>query len=200
MTSFDHVHLPATAVLGSLEMPKDKRIHFFDVIERITTGTLALSMIMIPALKLVTHITGKYSLRRQVGTPGKTQIPIIKFRTQQAPICHALARLACMEPFADEMIKQYKDTSLKPEVRGGFTVILKAVFLHYAQHSMPQLVERCGAQALFKHNQICDADVSWHTKSCFGCQRIRANFDTESRPRSRHFGRRCLSLVYSSRS
>ncbi|KAF5578571.1 acyl dehydrogenase NM domain protein [Fusarium subglutinans] len=158
ITSFNNVALSSTAVLGSLERPTSMRDNFFHQIARIAPGTLAMSMIMIPALKLVTYITGKYSLRRTVGVANKTRIPIICFRTQQMPILHALAQLAVMTPFANKCIEWFKDTSFKPQVRQGFAVILKAVFIQMAQRSIPEMVERCGAQGLFQHNQICDAD------------------------------------------
>lgn len=160
ITSFDHVPLPSTAVLGGLQKPDNMRDNFFHQIARISPGTLAMSMIMIPALRIVTYITGKYSLRRTVGVANKERMPIIGFRTQQLPILHALAQLAVMTPFANQCIEWFKDTSFRPEVRHGFAVILKAVFIQMAQYSIPELVERCGAQGLFQHNQICDADVS----------------------------------------
>lgn len=118
-----------------------------------------MSLIIIPALQRVTYIVGKYSLRRTVGAQNKVQIPIISFRTQQLPIFHALGQLAVMEPFARQTITWFKDPSFGAEVRNGFAVILKAVFVQMAQHSIPRLVERCGAQGLFPHNQICDDDV-----------------------------------------
>lgn len=118
-----------------------------------------MSLIILPALQRVTYIVGKYSLRRTVGAQNNLQIPIISFRTQQLPIFHALGQLAVMEPFARQTITWFKDPSFKPEVRNGFAVILKAVFVQMAQHSIPRLVERCGAQGLFPHNQICDGDV-----------------------------------------
>lgn len=120
-----------------------------------------MSLIMIPALQRVTYIVGKYSLRRTVGAHNKVPIPIISFRTQQLPIFHALAQLAVMEPFARQTITWFKDPSFKAEVRNGFAVILKAVFIQMAQNSIPRLVERCGAQGLFPHNQICDDDVRY---------------------------------------
>jgi acyl-CoA oxidase len=158
ITSFDNVALPRASVLGSLDRPASMRDNFFHQISRIAPGTLAMSMIMIPALKIVTYITGKYSLRRTVGVANKERIPIICFRTQQMPILHALAQLAVMTPFANKCIEWFKDTSFKPQVREGFAVILKAVFIQMAQRSIPEMVERCGAQGLFQHNQICDAD------------------------------------------
>lgn len=170
ITSFDQVPLPSTAILGSLEMPVNIRQDFFATINRISPGTLAMSMIMIPALKIVTYIVGKYSLRRTVGVANKERIPIMNFRTQQKPVIHALAQLAVMVPFAKQAIRWFKDPSFKIEVQQGFAVILKAVFTQMAQRSIPQLVERCGAQGLFHHNQICDADVShWALLESYLC-------------------------------
>lgn len=159
ITSFDNVHLSATAVLGSLEKPESMRNNFFHQIGRIAPGTLAMSMIIIPALRIVTFIAGRYSLRRTVGVANKERMPIIGFRTQQMPILYALAQLAVMRVFADQCIEWFKDTNFRPKVRHGFGVILKTVFIQMAQRSIPELVERCGAQGLFQHNQICDADV-----------------------------------------
>ena len=136
------------------------RAQFFNTISRVTTGTLAMSLSMIPALKCVTYIAGKYSLRRTIGVQDKIQIPIISFRTQQLPIHHALAQIAVMEPFANQIIAWFTDLSLEAEVRNGLAVILKAVFVEMAQRSIPQLIERCGAQGLFQHNQIYEFDVS----------------------------------------
>lgn len=189
ITSFDQVSLPATALLGSLEKPANMREHFFSTIWRIPIGTLAMSLIMIPALKCVSYIVGKYSLRRTVHGLDNTRIPIITFRTQQLPILHALAQLSVMEPFAKHIISLFKDTSLKSEVRHGYAVILKAVFLQYAQRSIPQLVERCGAQGLFQHNQICDADVSCNSPSlsCPVNLPLLTDLEKESCPCSCHF-------------
>jgi len=199
ITSFDQVSLPPTALLGSLERPVDMRAHFFSMIERISIGTLAMSLIMIPSLQLVTYIVGKYSLRRTVHGPGKTQIPIISFRTQQLPILHAVAQLSVMEPFARQIISWFKDPSFKSEVRHGFVVILKAVFLHYAQCSIPQLVERCGAQGLFQHNQICDADVSYKSQNLSSPRNIPLLIDLEieSCTCSRHFRGGCVGSQHS---
>lgn len=162
ITSFDQVALPSTAVLGNTDKPADMRANFFHQIGRVASGTLAMSMAMIPALKLATYITGKYSLRRTVGVANKERIPIIAFRTQHQPVLLALARLAVMTPFSNQCIQWFKDTaSFSPEVRHGFAVILKSVFMQMAQGSIPELVERCGAQGLFQHNQIYELDVSF---------------------------------------
>lgn len=57
-----------------------------------------------------------------------------------------------MEPFAKQTIALFQDTSLSDQVRQGFAVMLKAVFLQMRQRSILQLVERCSTQGLLKHN------------------------------------------------
>ncbi|KAL6897687.1 hypothetical protein GGI43DRAFT_424034 [Trichoderma evansii] len=159
ITSFDQVALPSTAVLGSTDKPADMRANFFHQISRVASGTLSMSMAMIPALKIATYITGKYSLRRKIGVANKERIPIMAFRTQHQPVLLALAQLAVMTPFSNQCIQWFKDTaSFSPEVRHGFAVIHKSVFIQMAQGSIPELVERCGAQGLFQHNQIYEFD------------------------------------------
>lgn len=156
ITSFNHVHLPASALLGSIQKPESMRSNFFSVISRVTVGTLALSLVMIPALKRAVYVAGKYSLGRKVqGFDGKFT-PIIAFRTQQRPILHTLAKIAVFEAYAEDSVQRFMQPDLKPQLRHGIATTLKAVFNSATQTALFELAERCGAQGLFRHNHIIE--------------------------------------------
>ncbi|OKL64197.1 hypothetical protein UA08_00272 [Talaromyces atroroseus] len=156
ITSFNHVRLPAAALLGSTERPINMRFNFLSVISRVTVGTLALSMILIPAIKRAVYVAGKYSIRRQVqGFDGKPT-PIISFRTQQRPILHGLAQIAVFEAYARCSVQRFMHPDLETPVRHGIATTLKAVLNSATQTTLFNLAERCGAQGLFKHNHIIE--------------------------------------------
>ncbi|KAH8085466.1 acyl-CoA dehydrogenase NM domain-like protein [Cristinia sonorae] len=159
ITYFDHVRLPKEALLGSLDKPQDLRQNFLDVIWRVGVGSLALSNITIACLRAGVYVAGKYSIRRTVtGTDGKP-MAIIKFRTQQLPILHALAQTVVLDAYGKESVKRFLDPSLDPRVRHGLAASLKAVMVQHCQSSLYALAERCGAQGLFEHNQIIQSQL-----------------------------------------
>ncbi|KAF9884606.1 hypothetical protein FE257_001428 [Aspergillus nanangensis] len=165
LTSFNQVSLPRGAMLGNLERPENMRVHFLRQISRVSVGTLSLSLTILPALRLATYIAGKYSIRRVVTGPANQPIPIIDFRTQQIPILHALAQITVMQPFASETIASFLNPKSPPQVKHAFATILKAVFLQHGQRSYSSLIERCGAQGLFAHNQLCEIEAHMRSSS-----------------------------------
>ncbi len=159
ITYFNHVHLPATALLGSLEKPEDLRQNFLSVIWRVGVGSLALSSTTVPILKACVYVAGRYSIRRTVTGNDGTPTPIIGFRTQQLPILHTLAQAFVLEAYSEDAAERFVRPDLDPRVRHGIAAALKAVMLYHCQSSLYALAERCGAQGLFEHNQIIASQV-----------------------------------------
>ncbi|CAG8266986.1 unnamed protein product [Penicillium nalgiovense] len=161
LTSFHHVRLPATSMLGELARPANLRDQYLSAIDRLGTGALALSLWIIPFLKCATFIVGSYSQRRTVQQGAKGErAPIISFRTQQLPIMHSLAQIAVMKSFADWLTGVYSnDVSLHPGARRGLGVILKILFIFNRQGSLANLIERSGAQGMYPHNQLAAFEV-----------------------------------------
>lgn len=159
VTTFHHVQLPSSALLGSPEKPKNMRDHFLSVIWRVAVGTLGLSSVMVPVLKRSVYVAGKYSMRRHVqGNDGKPT-PIISFRTQQRPILHTLAQIAVFEPYSHECFKRFMEPDIKQTVRHGVAATMKAVLNSATQSSLYSLAERCGAQGLFEYNHIIQGQL-----------------------------------------
>ncbi|CAG8304578.1 unnamed protein product [Penicillium salamii] len=159
ITMFNHVHLPRSSLLGSIEPPSNDRQNFLSVISRISVGTLAISMAMIPILKRCAFVAGKYSLRRHIRGPTGSQIPIITFRTQQAPILHALASIAVFEAWATDCVQKFCDARLETPVRHGLATAFKAVLTKATQDTLYTWTERCGAQGLYEHNHIIESQL-----------------------------------------
>ncbi|KAL3495497.1 acyl-CoA dehydrogenase/oxidase C-terminal [Aspergillus germanicus] len=158
ITTFNHVQLPSTALLGSIE---GSQVDFHQTIRRVHVGTLALTTTLIPILKRAAYIAARYSLRRRVGgsyndpLPQKGK-PILSFRTQQRPILFALAQVAVWEAYADWSIKSFTDTTINYSMRHGIATTFKAVLTQGTQASLFALSERCGAQGLFEYNHIIE--------------------------------------------
>jgi acyl-CoA oxidase len=136
------------------------RQNFLRVIWRVGVGSIALSTLAVPAIKVSAYVAGKYSLRRTVtGADGKP-MPIINFRTQQLPILHALAQSKVLEAYAKEAITWFTEPELPFLVKLGVATTLKAVMVHSTQSCLYALAERCGAQGLYQYNQIIEYQVN----------------------------------------
>ncbi|KAK7463039.1 hypothetical protein VKT23_007623 [Stygiomarasmius scandens] len=124
ITYFDHVELPAGALLESptqtsartrqeQSAPETKslrltqsKLTFAQAIHRVSFGALALSLVAISGLKFGATIGWVYSWRRLVGPisknpDSKPRMPIISFATQQNPILTAVAQSCVMDAFQD---------------------------------------------------------------------------------------------------
>ncbi|KAI0292233.1 acyl-CoA dehydrogenase NM domain-like protein [Multifurca ochricompacta] len=154
LTYFNHVRLPATALLGSTKKPKNLRIAFFNNIYRVAVGTIALSALGIPSLQVASYIAARYSLRRHVVDAGGVSKPIISFRTQKQPILTAVAQSFVLEAMHKQSVAWFMDPALDPRVRHAVATVHKVMMIQTAQAANFILGDRCGAQGLFESNQL----------------------------------------------
>jgi acyl-CoA oxidase len=159
VTSFNHVRLPAEAMLGDLDRPKDLRLNFLAVIWRVAVGSIALITRTAPGLKMSAYIAGKYSLYRMVKGPDGRPMPIMAFRTQQLPILHALCAGYVLEALNVRGAALFVNNS-DHRVQHGIAAAVKAVMAHHSSQWHVQLGARCGAQGLYAYNQIFELEVS----------------------------------------
>ncbi|KAF7308141.1 hypothetical protein HMN09_00661700 [Mycena chlorophos] len=155
LTSFEHLRVPASALLGPVDKPADPRIAFFLNIQRVAIGTLAIGSLGYPSLQIAATIAALYSRRRTV-LDTFTQQPktIFEFQTQKIPICTATAQAFVMEAFQDRCVKIFCDVDVDWRVRHAIAAIGKVVMLDHAQEANLTLGERCGAQGLYTVNQL----------------------------------------------
>ncbi|KAI4599645.1 hypothetical protein KJ359_001742 [Pestalotiopsis sp. 9143b] len=158
ITSFKHVKLSPTALLGALEIHGDAREIFYRQIRRVHVGTLALSLSNIIALQSSAYTAWRYSLRRRIAVPGNTadRAAIYSFPTQRRPIISAAAHSIIFKAYAAETVRQFRDESVEWKVRYGLATIFKAYVSCYTQGALGELADRCGWQGLFGYNQIIE--------------------------------------------
>ncbi|KAG8664649.1 uncharacterized protein FPOAC1_013429 [Fusarium poae] len=139
LTSFNHVSLPSTALLGSSSKPENGRIEFLRHIRRVPVGTVSFSILGISAIKVGTRIAAVYSERRTIASVdgGKGRKRIMDFSTQQVPI---------VEGWVHE--------------KHALATIFKATVVKASQVLRP-LAERCGWQGFFAFNQISELDLTF---------------------------------------
>ncbi len=159
ITSFNHVLLPHSALLGNHDKPVDPKQNVLSCIHRAEVGSLSMSLVAIPALSVSAYIAAKYSLGRTVTSSSGTSAPLWSLRTQQISILRAFAQVAVMKAFAREAICSYRNIKLDHRVRVGIATCVKAFFVQQSQESLVELSEGCGAQGLFFHDQITSVQV-----------------------------------------
>ncbi|KAL4957007.1 acyl-CoA dehydrogenase NM domain-like protein [Aspergillus filifer] len=159
LTLFNHVCLPRSALLGHLKKPANDRAQFQSTIYRVGAGTLFLSGVAIPALKLAVYNAAQFSLRRKVVGHNGSPVPVIHFRTQHLPILHAIAQYHVLQAFLDEAGAVFRDQKVDPRVRHAVATIFKAVALQHSQRSLKALNEGCGWHGFFGENQILQIDL-----------------------------------------
>jgi len=86
-------------------------------------------------------------------------VPIIRFRTQQLPILHAVAQTIVLDAYGKDAVRRFLQPNLDPRVRHGIAAALKAAMVQHCQSTLYALSERCGAQGLFEHNQIIQSQL-----------------------------------------
>ena len=162
LTTFSHVRLPRSALLGSLEKPANMHANLMDIIWRVAIGTMALGCVALPFMQCYATIGTMYSLRRVIGngTAPSPRTPILTFRTQQAPILTVAANAYVMQAFQRWAVGRFCDGRVDSRVRHGIAAIFKAVMVQHSQQGALSVSERCGAQGLFAHNQMTSLHVS----------------------------------------
>lgn len=167
ITTFDHVKLPSSSLLGFLEHPPDQRKHLQFITSRIVYGAIAFAGVTISALSIATFVVAKYSQRRTIAGPAARsdnqlapRVPIMSFRTQSRPVLLAIAQIFVFKAFYERVTQFLSDTSNSYDQRHAVAVILKLLVQRTAYQSFSVLPERCGAQGLMRYNQIGTYAVS----------------------------------------
>ncbi|KAL5584048.1 hypothetical protein FOVSG1_015399 [Fusarium oxysporum f. sp. vasinfectum] len=163
LTTFNHVDLPSSALLGSSSKPENDRVEFLRQIWRIAAGTLSLSIMGISAIKVSTRIAAVYSERRTItSTDAQARKKIMSFTTQQHPIVEGWVHGKVLHAFAHWTIDMCPD--LTDPMQHALATIFKATVVRASQ-VLRSLAERCGWQGLFAYNQISELDLTFHGNS-----------------------------------
>ncbi|KAJ5930541.1 acyl-CoA oxidase [Penicillium verhagenii] len=161
LTYFNHVKLPFSALLGSLEKARDERDNFLSTIHRMGAGTLFLAGACIPLIKMAVYNASKFSFRRHILNPEGQPMPVIDFRTQHLPILHAISRAHVLQAFLIYAGREYCIRT-DPRVRHLFATTFKAVTIHHFKTSLTAINEGCGWQGYYDRNQILAASLEFN--------------------------------------
>lgn len=165
ITHFVHVKLPHASLLGMIDTPADQRLHFLSAIWRIGIGSITLTAVIIPGLKMAAYIVAKFSQRRMITDTRGRSIPLITFRTQHAPVFHALAQSAVLEALFKSLQPYFANVDTQRtegnrlEIRNGLSTVFKVLAVRLWRDTNQILIDRCGAQGLFEHNQLIPSEV-----------------------------------------
>ncbi|KAF9769306.1 hypothetical protein IL306_013290 [Fusarium sp. DS 682] len=155
VTTFNHVQIEPWALLGGLDKSENPRKDFIRHIQRVTVGTLALSLCNIPVLRLIAYIAGRYSQKRTVASVGSPQrVPIITFSTQHRPILTALVCTSVFEAFGQELCRSMGEQ--EPRVWAGLACVFKQTISSATETLYNEIIDRCGWQGLYAHNQMIE--------------------------------------------
>ena len=147
ITTFDHVLLPITALLGeSLEAPKDPLQAWWSEMWRIPIGTGAVAGPLVQALKHAAYIGTSYSLHRHVVGKTPQPVPLMSFWTQRWAMVQAVAVARVLNVWHPIVVKQSVNMTLESGVRHAYSVIAKAAIARLFQPCLREVIERCGAQ------------------------------------------------------
>lgn len=88
----------------------------------------------------------------------------MSFRTQQLPILHSLAQGFVLEAFYNSATTWFSDTPHEDwKTRSAVSTILKAVMIGHWRRTGVNVIDRCGAQGMFDHNQMLPMEVSLYS-------------------------------------
>ncbi|KAF8157720.1 acyl-CoA dehydrogenase/oxidase [Mycena galopus ATCC 62051] len=164
ITSFNHVRLPATALVGDVNSSLRPRIQFLTSIWRLGIGSATMAALCIPGLRLGAYIVTQYAKQRNVADSQGMVVPILSFRTTQVPILRALSQAAVLEAFYRRLRPYFSNThdidlSTVLDIRNGLAAVFKTLSIHHYRESSITLTDRLGARGLFIENQMISFEM-----------------------------------------
>ncbi|KAG8420720.1 hypothetical protein J3458_002653 [Metarhizium acridum] len=161
ITSFNHVKLPSSALLGTTSKPDNFHDDIHRQLWRLSVGAIALSLGHISCLKIGTYIAARYGKRRFVQySADREAVPIISFSTQYRPVLRGLVAAEMLSILAEWCISILRKPDVSINTRRNIAVVFKATAVHY-HGVLSELAERCGWRGYFTHNQIAELYLSF---------------------------------------
>lgn len=161
LTWLSHVRLDRDCLLGLIAKPGDLRSVFLGQTHRLAVGSLALSLLNIPALKAGAYLAYTFSQKRMVTNPASNApVPILSFPTQYGPIISATAHASVMEAAGRSAIGVFKESGVPELLRHGMACLFKATATYATQRHLSELTERCGWRGMFAFNKISELQLA----------------------------------------
>ncbi|RDA94672.1 hypothetical protein CP533_2471, partial [Ophiocordyceps camponoti-saundersi (nom. inval.)] len=165
VTTFNHVHLEPSSLLGDISKPEDVYNDFLRHIQRVTIGAFNLATSYIPIIRLSGYILGRFSQQRLVSDGRKDgKIPIISFSTQHTPVLTALATATVLQAFADVAWQRFLEAR-DGRIRSALACIFKQTAVENGRSLCEEMIDRCGWRGLYPQNQIAELTAAMRGSS-----------------------------------
>ncbi|THU80457.1 acyl-CoA dehydrogenase NM domain-like protein [Dendrothele bispora CBS 962.96] len=157
LTSFNHVKLPLTALLGNIDKPSSDRTQFLSVIKRVTIGTFIVAGVAIPSLQLAVYTAAKYSQRRKLQVAAPKPYALWNLKTQQVPILYGFVDSVVFKALVEKVVPKFRDPITEGDLLRAYAAICKILFYKHHQKIVETLIGRMGAQGVFRYNGLTAA-------------------------------------------
>lgn len=163
--SFTHVRVPRTAMLNSFSDVNEQgqftsdvkkaSARFFKVADRLLSGRLCISAMMLSATKFCLYATVKYSQQRlAVGESGESDTPIMSFQLQQNAILPLLARIIVYNIGYNRAKDLFADPTGQEHTQIRVFCAVKCLVTWNSEVTARICRERCGGGSYLAHAGI----------------------------------------------
>ncbi|OKK14741.1 acyl-CoA oxidase [Streptomyces sp. CB00455] len=170
LTWFDHVRVPRRNLLhgdmGGFDehgafhpAPGNRRKRFLRTMSRILPGRLCVSSAATGAGRASVYIALRYAAQRLTSAPGRSDQPVIGYRSHQLPLYTALSKTYAMTFLLNHAKREFAAAPAAgslPAGLGDLVSITKALSTWEMSEVIATCRERCGAQGIFSVNRIAD--------------------------------------------
>ncbi|TDD37742.1 acyl-CoA dehydrogenase family protein [Saccharopolyspora elongata] len=168
VTRFDHVRIPRRNLLtGDMGQLTDdgvfqgavgsKRKQVLRALDRVTPGRICLTGALISAGRASVYIAVRYAEQRLTAAPGRGEVPILAYRSQQIALFSSLAQVYAMTFLVNHVKTEYLSRHSGNEAEVDQLIsIAKALSSWEMSRVIHVCRERCGAQGMFSVNRIAD--------------------------------------------
>lgn len=168
LTWFDHVRIPRRNLLhgdmggfaedGTFRPSSgNRRSRFLRAMSRILPGRLCVASSAVGAGRASVYIALRYAARRLTNAPGRSELPVIEYRSHQLALFTELARVYAMTLLLNHAKRAYvEQREAVPADVQNLISITKALATWEMTETVAVCRERCGAQGIFSVNRIAD--------------------------------------------
>lgn len=166
MTSFRSVRIPKHQWLSGPDSQIDRygqftsaitsrARRFFSAMNRVQTGKLCLSVAALTVTRASLQLTARYALQRMTFGPGRSDVPILYYRTYQQALLEGVATGYACSFLVRHALADYTHAGRADSVTTHRLLALTKVFVSSrGQQVIAMCRERVGAQGMFVANRM----------------------------------------------
>ncbi|MDS1271057.1 acyl-CoA dehydrogenase [Lipingzhangella sp. LS1_29] len=142
---------------GEFNSSISRRQRFLQSVNALLLGRIGLTSGLVSCARASLVIALKYSIQRHSFAPGRNDVPLIQYRSQQRELFSQLAATYSMTSLMNNVKSRYAMMQNEPsEDLEEFISVAKAIASWSSSETIHICRERCGAQGMFAINRIAD--------------------------------------------